>query len=730
MSDHAGAGTGAGAVREQVAEVLGTRGFADTDDLFEHGLDSLGLIRLVGAWREDGFDVTFEDLSANPTAAAWSALLRGSAATERPAPQEPVRPVAEGERFPLATMQHAYWIGRQDGQPLGGVAAHFYTEFDGHGVDPERLASALRAVVERHPMLRVRFDDDGHQRVLPAATVLAVSGEADAPAGSGAPAELSGSVAAGAPVGATASVAPVVPMPSAESAESGGSAGTSAFVQAAPAVTVHDLTGLDPEEADRVLARIRDTSTHRRMDVAAGQVLDVALSLLPGGATRLHVDLDMIVADALSLRVLLEDLRTAYRGDDLPPLEYGFARYLAERASRDPRPRERARSWWHERLREIPPPPELPVLPGAALPAVPGTDATRSTRLHHRLTPERTRLFERRARAAGVTPAAALAAAFAEVLGAWSSAPRFSLNLPLFDRAPLHPDVGRVVGDFSSSVLLGVDTADPAPFAERARRVQSDLHAAIDHGAYGGVEVLRDLARLDGGNPVLAPVVYTSAIGLGPLFTDPVQESFGRPSWIISQGPQVLLDAQVTELDGGLLLNWDLRERAFAPGTAEAAFACYRALVEDLTDDPAAWSRPFGPEPSPDRARARAAHTPDAAPPGPRPLHGRFFDHARTAPGDTALVLTDGASLTYGELADRALRVAGAVAGAVPAGATVALDLPRGADQVAAVLGVLAAGCAYLPLGRDQPAARRARVLAQGRPDLLICDDPAPAVLA
>ncbi|MEV6820348.1 amino acid adenylation domain-containing protein [Nocardiopsis dassonvillei] len=696
MSDHAGAGTGAGAVREQVAEVLGTGGFADTDDLFEHGLDSLGLIRLVGAWRENGFDVTFEDLSANPTAAAWSALLRGSAATERPAPQEPVLPAAEGERFPLATMQHAYWIGRQDGQPLGGVSAHFYTEFDGHGVDPERLASALRAVVERHPMLRVRFDDDGHQRVLPAAAVLA------------------------------ASAAPVASVPS---AEPGGSAVTSVSAGSAPAVTVHDLTALDPEEADRVLARIRDTSTHRRMDVAAGQVLDVALSLLPGGATRLHVDLDMIVADALSLRVLLEDLRTAYRGDDLAPLEYGFARYLAERASRDPRPRERARSWWHERLREIPPPPELPVLPGAALPAAAGTDATRSTRLHHRLTPERTRLFERRARAAGVTPAAALAAAFAEVLGAWSAAPRFSLNLPLFDRAPLHPDVGRVVGDFSSSVLLGVDTADPAPFAERARGVQTDLHGAIDHGAYGGVEVLRDLARLDGGNPVLAPVVYTSAIGLGPLFTDPVQECFGRPSWIISQGPQVLLDAQVTELDGGLLLNWDLRERAFAPGTMEAAFACYRALVEDLTDDPAAWNRPFRPEPSPDRARARAAHTPDAAPPGPRPLHGRFFDHARTAPGDTALVLTDGTSLTYGELADRALRVAGAVAGAVPAGATVALDLPRGADQVAAVLGVLAAGCAYLPLGRDQPAARRARVLAQGGPDLLISDDPAPAAL-
>ncbi|MFC7741253.1 hypothetical protein ACFQXA_10015 [Nocardiopsis composta] len=54
------------------------------------------------------------------------------------------------------------------------------------------------------------------------------------------------------------------------------------------------------------------------MDVASGQVLDVALSLLPDGATRLHVDLDMIAADALSLRVLMDDLRAAYQGRSSP----------------------------------------------------------------------------------------------------------------------------------------------------------------------------------------------------------------------------------------------------------------------------------------------------------------------------------------------------------------------------------------------------------------------------
>ncbi|WP_017589679.1 non-ribosomal peptide synthetase [Nocardiopsis ganjiahuensis] len=649
-------------VREQVAEVLGTRAFTDTDDLFEHGLDSLGMIRLSGAWREKGFDVTFEDLAAVPTVAAWSALLRDAVAVPLAAGPETVRHRAEGEPFPLATMQHAYWIGRQDDQPLGAVAAHFYTEFDGAGVDPDRLARALRAVVERHPMLRARFDDDGLQRVEPAG--------------------------------------------------------------AQPAVTVRDLREATADEVGQALETIREEATHRRMDVAAGEVLDIALSLLPGGATRLHVDLDMIVADALSLRVLLEDLRGAYLGEDAPPLEYGFADYLADRRERGSGPRERARDWWRTRLAEIPPPPALPVRPEAEAPARPTDPVTRSTRLHHRLTPERARAFERRARDFGVTPAAALATAFAEVLGAWNADPGFSLNLPLFDRAPLHPQVDRLVGDFSSSVLLGVDTTTPVPFAERARTLQGDLHRAVDHGAYGGVEVLRDLTRRNGGTPVLAPVVYTSAIGLGPLFTDNVQECFGRPSWIISQGPQVLLDAQVTELDDGLLLNWDLRARAFEPGTMEAAFDCYRNLVESLVDDPRAWESRFEPVPSAAQVRARAATALDLPEPAPRPLHASFFAHARAHPGDIALVPAAGEALTYGDLADRALRVAAGVQARVPAGATVAVHLPRGADQVAAILGVLAAGCAYLPVSPAQPAARRERILALGAPELVLTDTP------
>jgi len=626
---------------------------ADDADLFGLGLDSLTLIRLVARWRRAGHDVTFEDLAENPTPAGWRKALSTSVA----APVEPVTGVDPSAPFDLATMQYAYWVGRQDEQPFGGVAAHFYVEFDGHGVEPERLRAALAALTARHGMLRARFDPDGRQRIDPEGTT------------------------------------PLI---------------------------VHDLSATPGPDAERELDRLREHYTHRRMDVEHGEVFTVAVSLLPGGATRLHVDLDMLVADALSMRVLLDDLHRLYHDPDtaLPPITSSFPAYLAAHRRSGAAPRDRARSWWTQRLDDLPSGPRLPLRADAGRPGV----AARSVRLHHRLDPARKERLLRRAAEHRVTAAAALATAFAEVIGAFSDDRRLLLNLPLFAREPLVPDAELLVGDFSSSVLLGVDTNGRVPFAERARRVQTDLRAAIGHGAYSGVEVLRDLSRR-AGHPVLAPVVYTSALGLGEIYGEALQRTFGRPSWIISQGPQVWLDAQVTELDGGLLLNWDVRTDVLAAGVAEAAFAAYRDLVDGLAEDDAAWRHPVGALVPANQREVRERVNATAAPATAACLHDGFFAHARTDPGRVALV-DAGRPVTYAALAERALRIRALLdAHGVRPGDTVVVTLPKGPAQVAAVLGVLASGAAYLPVSVDQPPERRRRIHAAGGALVALTDD-------
>jgi mycobactin phenyloxazoline synthetase len=226
------------------------------------------------------------------------------------------------------------------------------------------------------------------------------------------------------------------------------------------------------------------------------------------------------------------------------------------------------------------------------------------------------------------------------------------------------------------------------------------------------VEVLRDLSRHHG-EQVLAPVVFTSALILGELFDAGVTRSFGRPGWIISQGPQVLLDAQVTEVDGGLLVNWDVREDAFPAGLIDAMFAAFHGLVTRLGTDDTVWDAPVPDLLPAAQSAVRAEANATTAPRSHRLLHEGFFARAAEQPEAPALLWGAEGCLSYGELADRALRVAGALArrGTRP-GDTVAVSLPKGPDQIAAALGVLAAGAAYVPVGTEQPAARRDRIRA------------------
>ncbi|OBK18184.1 non-ribosomal peptide synthetase [Mycobacterium asiaticum] len=635
---------------------------ADHDDLIQLGLNSIRMMSLAGGWRKRGADITFAELAASPTVESWHGLLSGDQAPP-PSPEwpQPGEPATDDAPFPLAPMQHAYWIGRSDEQELGGVAAHLYVEFDGAAIDPQRLHRAVDALVAAHPMLRTRFLPDGTQQTL------ARPGR--------------------------------------------------------PVFEVVDLRDRDADAVEAELAAIRDRKTHQRLAIEDGQVIDVTLTLYRDRA-RLHLDVDMLAGDAMSYRVLITDLADAYGGATLPIPRYSYQRYLDQRrAGRDgAAAHERDRQWWQQRLPEMSGAPELPRAPER--PA-----SRRTVRYHHWLAPEAKERLITGAHARGVTPAVALAAVFSDTIGGWSAQDRFLLNVPLFHREPVHPEIDRVIGDFTSSIMLEVDVSENISIAQRAKAVQRIMYDSGSHAAYSGLEVLRDLGR-HRGEPVLAPVVFTSALDLGELFSDNVIRTFGDPAWIISQGPQVLLDAQITELRGGLLINWDVREAAFPPGLVDAMFDAFTKTVRRLGDGDTAWDAEAAVRLPANQAQVRAAVNATDGPVSGRCLHQGFFDRAAAHPDDVAVLwgYDDGAGgWSYGQLASAALAVAGALrAQGVAPGDTVAVRLPKGRDQILAVLGVLAAGAAYLPIGVDQPAARQTKILAATDAAAVLTADGSP----
>ncbi|MYS53726.1 AMP-binding protein, partial [Streptomyces sp. SID6013] len=382
----------------------------------------------------------------------------------------------------------------------------------------------------------------------------------------------------------------------------------------------------------------------------------------------------------------------------------------------------RARAHWGARLAELPPPPALPFERDPAT-----LDAPVFTRRRTSLPADDWQAVKRDAARHGLTPSTVLLALYAEVLAAWSGTDALTVTLTLFNRRDVHPHIHRVLGDFTSLSLAG-HRREGASWLAAAVALQRRQAEDLDHADVPVDWLLREFGRRTGTVDAAAPVVFTSAVGVADATLAGPGAGLPAKVWGISQSPQVCLDNQVTEESGNLVVTWDAVEELFPEGVLDAMFGAYERLLRYAAAGD--WEAPLPDLLPASQHERRAAAAREAAlePVAPRPLHEGFFSHATATPDRTALVTTGGAEVTYAALADQALRTAAALGGAgVRPGDLVAVTLPKGPEQIAAVLGVLAAGAAYVPLSLEQPAARLERVRATAAFRVVVGDWPEPA---
>ena len=319
-----------------------------------------------------------------------------------------------------------------------------------------------------------------------------------------------------------------------------------------------------------------------------------------------------------------------------------------------------------------------------------------------------------------------LLAAFADVLKVWSKSPRFTLNLTLFNRLPLHPQVNDIVGDFTSLTLLEVDNSAEETFESRARRLQEQLWDDLDHRYISGVQVLRELARSQGGAPRAAmPVVFTSTL------THDTRVREQKPAnWIedvvyrIAQTPQVWLDHVVFEEGGALEFSWNSVDALFPKGFLEEMFGAYVNLLGRLADEEESWgeswSETAGKLLPPTQLEQRRAINATEAPVTGKLLYTLFTEQVDKRRNHQALISSN-RTMTYDELDRRANQVGRRrrQLGARP-NTLVAVVMDRGWEQVVAVLGVLASGAAYLPIDPDVPEERLVYLLEHGEVEIVL----------
>ncbi|MBK3576491.1 amino acid adenylation domain-containing protein [Streptomyces sp. MBT65] len=458
----------------------------------------------------------------------------------------------------------------------------------------------------------------------------------------------------------------------------------------------------DPDPEARVRAWRREMG-HRVRPLEEWPLIEVRASILPQ-EVRLHVGLDAWVCDAWSRVLLIDELRELYDepSRELAPLGLTFRDYVL---SVEGAPKDADLDWWRAELDNLPTAPRLPLAQrtGAGF-----------TRRHGRLDAEEWSVFQRHAGTSGVTPSAALLAAFGWVLARWSAEDRLALNVTVFRRLPIHPDVGHLLGDFTS-VLPHTMNARWDNFHGHARDVQARLWQELAHGSVSGVHLTRELARRNGRlDAVGLPVVFTSALTTPDLGREFDWSWLGELVHGISQTPQVWLDLQVYEHRGELHYNWDAVEEMFEPGVLDALFEAWCGVLRALVEEP--WEE-SAPDLLPETQRLLQDRTnaTDAPVVSETLVDGVLTALARTP--DAPAVIDGDRILSFAQLVEEAEAVAAVVLDKqVPRGGLVAIVVPHGWRQAVAALGVLLAGAAYVPVEASQPAERIQRILAEAAP--------------
>ncbi|MFE7275303.1 amino acid adenylation domain-containing protein [Streptomyces sp. NPDC057623] len=434
-----------------------------------------------------------------------------------------------------------------------------------------------------------------------------------------------------------------------------------------------------------------------------------------------------IAADGWSLEPLARDLATAYRArvagrePDWRPLPLQYADYGTWQQDVLGHDQDRQLAHWREALTGLPDELALPV------------DRPRPARATHRggdipvrLDADLHRRLRELATATGTTVFMAVQAGLAALLTRLGAGTDIPLGTPVAGRADETLD--DLVGCFLNNLVLRTDTSGDPAFRELLDRVRETDLAAYAHQDLPFeqlVEALnppRSLAR----HPLFQVMLAfrpTAEPGLDlpdlRARTLPVETGATKIDLTFNLGERRTADGSPDGIDGVLQYSADLFDRR----TAEELAARLERLLRAAVDDP---DRAIGAlDVLADGERHRLlVEFNDTAREIPDTTFPRMFETWVARTPDAVAVEDAAVELTYRQLAARADRLARVLVsyGAGP-GRVVAFSLPRSVDLAVAVLAVLKAGAAYLPLDPEHPAERTAYLLADAAPVCLISRD-------
>jgi amino acid adenylation domain-containing protein/non-ribosomal peptide synthase protein (TIGR01720 family) len=458
-------------------------------------------------------------------------------------------------------------------------------------------------------------------------------------------------------------------------------------------------------EADKLAVAERS----QRFDLARPPLLRFLLIRIGEGRHRLVLTLHHIVIDGWSAAVLVREFLSVYAvgGDvgQLPPAT-SYREFLTWLGRQD---HEAACAAWAAALAGLTEPTMVAPNGAAKAPALPG-------RVSLKLSGELTAGLSALARDLGVTLNTVLQGAWGLLIGRLTGRRDVVFGATLAGRPPDLPGVESMMGLFINTVPVRVDLDPAAPLARMLAVLQDWQTTLLPHQHLGLAEIQR-LAGPGAAFDTLA--VYENY----PHDPGRLQAAVGRGLMVTIAGG---LSASHYPLTLTAMPGPPMRLRVgFQPGIFDQAFAEATMgrlvrVLEQLAADPKVPAGRVEVLTAAERRRMLTGWNDTVRPVPGETLTGLFTAQAARTP-DAVAVTDQEVSLTYRALDAAASRLAWLlIARGLGPEQVVALAVPPSAGLAVAVLAVLKAGAAYLPVDPGYPAARIRFMLADAQPTLLL----------
>lgn len=619
-----------------------------SQNLINLGIQSLDVMELASILRREGLKIKFSQLIKEPTLNQWIELIKSSKSSKQNTPTHNISGNQNGMSFELTDVQSAYLIGREDDQELGGIGCHAYFEFKGKQLDINKLDRAWYEVQMRHPMLRAKFTRDGKQYFMQHPNKKEIN--------------------------------------------------------------VVYLDSFNNENVQKELNNYREKISHLKRNVTEGDVAGLTVFILPNNQMLISIDIDLLVADVLSISMIIKELSNIYSGTDSGNVEvYTFKDYM-ENIEIDEKSINESKKFWLDKIENLNINPiQLPILKKPS--NVKEVEITRHSR---KINKNLWNQIKENAKSYNTTPSIVLLTCYMIILEKYSNQDAFYVNVPLFDRNHSNAQVSDIVADFTNLLLVEHIPTPDEKFLETLERVKKTFIQNVTHSEYSGVNVQRDISKQNGTHMNVAPVVFACNVDY-ELEDETTRNVLGNMTYMVSQTPGVWLDFQSYIKNDELLICWDKVDELLSDEMITSMLNDYCSLLESLGEK-SNWHK-IG------NVIQENQNTYDIQimPPKEK-LYDGFLKNLKKHPEKIALIDTDtNTKISYKELLNRAmalsetLRISG-----VKKGDYVGIILPRGYHQIISILAIQFVGAAYVPIGIQQPNDRRKKIYNQVGIDVII----------